>query len=252
MKPRDTDYHWELFGKKDPYFGVYSDEIFKSGCINEAALEKFFSSGQIHADLIMQKIHDHVDPDFQPESCLEYGCGVGRLVIPFSKICKHVIGTDVSTGMLQITRKNCDERGIMNVDLVAATDSLVNVRNRKFDLIYSIHVFQHIPYHRGKVIFSNLMDRLADGGIGAIHFYYMTTPFLKFRNIAYKNIPLLNNLINIIKRREYNYPYMQMNPYNLNEIMDMVQSRGFVDVHLYLPTEIKNWGALLLFQKKPS
>ena len=88
---------------------------------------------------------------------LDYGCGVGRLVVPFSKIGAHVVGMDVSESMLEEAKINCDSNGLDNVVLLKADDNL-SALDHKFDLINSYIVFQHIPVSRGLTILKNMIS----------------------------------------------------------------------------------------------
>jgi 2-polyprenyl-3-methyl-5-hydroxy-6-metoxy-1,4-benzoquinol methylase len=168
-----TDKEWEKWGARDPYYGVYSTEDFRKNKITEAAKKAFFKSGQDYVQQILAKVRAYINPDFQPQAILDFGCGVGRLVIPFSRIAARVTGIDVSESMLVEARKNCLAESIQNVDLMVSKDEALSVINeRTYDLVHSYIVFQHIPVHRGERIFSSMLARLKAGGCGVLHFTY--------------------------------------------------------------------------------
>ncbi|HKJ31811.1 MAG TPA: class I SAM-dependent methyltransferase [Balneolales bacterium] len=100
-------------------------------------------------DDILKKIRKYVDPHFSINRALDFGCGVGRLLIPLSVYSSHVTGVDVSESMLDEARKNCEARQITNVDFIKSDDDL-SLLNRKFNFIHSYIVFQHIPAKRGE------------------------------------------------------------------------------------------------------
>jgi SAM-dependent methyltransferase len=122
----------------------------------------------------MAVIHRYVAPSFAPKSVLDFGCGVARTVVSFAPLAQHVTGADVSSGMLEEARRNCAERHLDNVTLVATDDSLSALSS--FDLIHSFIVFQHIPLERGRAIVRNLLTRLRPGGVGALQFSYAKRP----------------------------------------------------------------------------
>ena len=67
--------NWDALGETDPLFGVLSDPAKFGGQWNA---EEFFASGQAH----VQKLHDTLaalHASFNPGTCLDFGCGVGRL-----------------------------------------------------------------------------------------------------------------------------------------------------------------------------
>ncbi len=78
---------------------------------------------------------------------LDFGCGVGRLVIPLSKIAESVTGVDVSESMLNEAISNCDNQNVNNANFIKADDNL-SMLSGKYDFIHSYIVFQHIPTKR--------------------------------------------------------------------------------------------------------
>ena len=163
-----TDSAWEAWGQKDPYYGVITNPKFRKSALTAEARKEFFESGHVHTDYVMLMIRQHVDPSFLPQSVLDFGCGVGRLVVPFAKLATQVVGMDVSSAMLLEARRNCDEQAISNVELLMSDDELATL-GQTFDLIHSYIVFQHIPPDRGRTIFGKLLSHIAGGGVGAIH-----------------------------------------------------------------------------------
>ncbi len=75
---------------------------------------------------------------------LEIGCGIGRIMIPMSKIFGEVVGVDTSSEMVQLSQKyikkntNCKIFENNGLDLSTFPDN-------HFDFCYSFIVFQHIP-----------------------------------------------------------------------------------------------------------
>jgi len=147
-----TDIAWEEWGRRDPYFGVITNPKFRRSELNDHSKREFFESGQSHAHGVLTTIRRFIDPGFAPRTVLDFGCGVGRLLIPFAKVADEVVGLDVSPSMLKEARRNCDEHGLSNIRLLDSDDSLSTVTGT-FDLIHSCIVFQHIPPERGRAIF---------------------------------------------------------------------------------------------------
>ena len=221
-----TDSAWEQWGRNDPYFGVFTNPIFRRTAMTEDAKRDFFRSGVSDADQTLAAIRTHIDPSFVPRKILDYGCGVGRLVVAFATMAEEVVGVDVSPSMLEEAQRNCDERQLRNVRLLRCDDDLSNV-TRDFDLIHSCIVFQHIPVERGRVIFANLLRRLRPGGIAAIHLTYSKTRFESSHGLA----PAASPAPQTVERPPSataggGDPEMQMNPYNMNTILFLMQSHG--------------------------
>jgi tRNA/tmRNA/rRNA uracil-C5-methylase (TrmA/RlmC/RlmD family) len=103
-----TDIAWEEWGRRDPYFGVITNPKFRRSELNDHSKREFFESGQSHAHGVLTTIRRFIDPGFAPRTVLDFGCGVGRLLIPFAKVADEVVGLDVSPSMLKEARRNCE------------------------------------------------------------------------------------------------------------------------------------------------
>jgi len=241
-----TDTAWEEWGRRDPYFGVITDPKFRRDGITENGKRDFFASGEFHVRGILSTIRKHIDPGFAPRTVLDFGCGVGRLLIPFAKIAEDVIGLDVSPSMLQEARRNCEEQDVHNVRLVESDDALSTLSG-SFDLIHSCIVFQHIPVERGRALFEKLLLQLSAGGIGAIQLTYSKTRFASTYGLAPSELP---NASTRNSRADVDAdPLIQMNPYNLNEILFLMQRRGISQFHAEYTDHGGELGLFLFFQK---
>ncbi|MEO6394113.1 MAG: methyltransferase domain-containing protein, partial [Pyrinomonadaceae bacterium] len=134
MLPKNSDQNWETYGKDNPYFGVLSDEKFMRAQLDEQAIDEFFATGETHIAEVMATIDHHLAADFSPKRCLDFGCGVGRLVFPLAQRFGFVTGVDISPSMLAEARKNADGLGLTNVELLPSDDTLSQVTG-PFDLI---------------------------------------------------------------------------------------------------------------------
>jgi SAM-dependent methyltransferase len=73
---------------------------------------------------------------------VEYGCGVGRLLIPMASEFRSAVGIDVSPTMLEKLKDASLEKKRDNVSGALSTDPWEE--NLEADLVYSWMVFQHI------------------------------------------------------------------------------------------------------------
>jgi SAM-dependent methyltransferase len=257
MAMMDTDRDWEVFAATDPYWAVLTDDRFR-GQPDEHALATFFESGEAHVAIVFQTIHRHLDARFTPVSCLDFGCGVGRLVIPFARRCHAVIGVDVAESMLQKARERCAVLGLDNATFVRGDDELSRVHGC-FDLIHSFIVFQHIPCDRGLRLVAALLRRLTDGGVGVLHITYATTSrhppprrgamrsTLSF--MARSARGFLKRMRGEVAARQAVRPVMQMNSYDLNAVLLLLQEAGVRRTWLEFTDHGGEYGVMLYFQK---
>jgi SAM-dependent methyltransferase len=250
MLANDPDRDWEHWGKTDPYFGVLTDPKFLDENLNDHSFLDFFASGERHVEHVYTAIRSGVRPDFQPVRVLDYGCGVGRLVVPFASRSQEVVGVDVSPSMLEVARENCKRLGANSVSLLHANE-LDSLAPASFDLVHSYIVFQHIPVARGELILRKLISLIAEGGMGAIHLTYADSrsAFRRGMSALRRRVSLAHGLMNLAQRRPFFTPLMQMNCYSMNRIFDLL-----IDAHCS-NLRVEFWehrsfrGAMLYFER---
>jgi len=226
-KETPTDLAWEKFGQTDPYFGVCSGEIFKSTTLTDDALKTFFESGEEHVNHVLDVLNWMSAQKVKLKSVLDFGCGTGRLILPFSSKAERVTGIDVSRSMLNEAEKNLKRRGINNVELIQS-NSLDVLQDRKFDLVHTYIVLQHVPVSSGYELIQSLLNAIAPGGYAMIHFTYRDERSV-FKDVTYHlrfKYKLLAQLSNIIKGKSPGAPDMQMNNYDLNQVFRIVEEAG--------------------------
>src|ERR1700681_934273 len=102
---RASDPRWEAFAAAEPYFAVLTARKFRRAHLTAADEHDFFESGESFVRDVFRTIDVRFTPDFAPMSILEYGCGVGRLAIPFARRAESITAVDRSTAMLNMARQ---------------------------------------------------------------------------------------------------------------------------------------------------
>jgi|SRR5688572_1618591 len=246
----NTDRNWKKLGEIDPYYGVLSLPRFRDAATEGATRREFFTSGEDYVERIFAIIRDSLAPEFAPSRALDFGCGVGRVTIPLARRAAEVVGIDVSDSMLNEAAKNCEEVGAGNVTLLKSDDRLENLSG-VFDFLHSYIVFQHIPVRRGEMILRQMLRRLADNGVGALHFTYADKRprWARLLRELCDIVPYGHNLFNLAKGRPFRYPHVEMNLYNLNRLILHLQEHGCHQVHLRFSEHGKQIGVILFFKK---
>jgi len=229
----NSDASWERLGKENPYYGVLSYEKYRNARMTSDLKSEFFESGHQYVEQLLVKLRKLFGEDIRRESALDFGCGVGRLVIPLSRYFSRVTGLDVSPSMLDEARQNLQECCIENCTLALSGGDREVVAGT-FDFIHSFIVFQHIPVARGEVIIQSLLHRLGRDGILAIHFPIVrnASRLRKFVNSLRKNFSLLGMVINVMTGKPYNEPLMQMNCYDINRVLTLFHEHGISDCRI--------------------
>jgi len=260
MKTQDTDKYWQFIGNDNPYWGVITHDRFDKTRLTRETIEDFYASGETDTDFLFRTIHRYIDDRFVAESALDFGCGVGRMVVPLASRCRMVTGVDVSDGMLQRAGARCDALRLSNIRLIKGDDQLSLIAER-FDLIHSFIVLQHIPPERGYAITDRLLELLNDGGIGILHFVYskeMRSNHPRLRALVerlglYQSLcslrAVFQHIGNAGQRSSPDGLKMQMNPYNLNTIFRKLQTAGVRRLHVEYTDHGGFFGAVLFFKK---
>lgn len=254
MLLNDPDRDWERFGAADPYFGVLTHDKFRSGQLNDAALREFFETGERHLESVAELVRRVSQGELAPDRALEFGCGVGRVLLPLARRAGHVVGVDVSPSMLREARRNCEREQLDNVELVQSDDRLSAVSG-EFDFIHSFIVFQHVPVVRGEAMLRRLARMLRDGGVGALHFTYRIelSPAMRAYIWTKVNVPLVQPAINVLRRRPAGTPLMQMNEYCITRLTRILHEEGCDEI-LSRATrhseERPAHGVMLVFRKR--
>jgi SAM-dependent methyltransferase len=228
----NTDDHWKQWGEQDPYFAVLSDKKYRIK--NFAANRReFFESGAEYVTGILATAV-RCFGRFNNKAALDFGSGVGRVTIPLAQHFKKVIGIEISDAMIREAKENCRHFAVQNVDFVKSDDQLSLIL-QDFDFINSCLVLQHLSPKRGMNIIARLLKALNPGGVIALHFPVRRRlpPLEQFAYFLQHNVPLARHGFNLLKGRRISEPLMQMNTYDLIEVIAVYLANGVGEFSLH-------------------
>src|SRR5215471_12281436 len=104
---------WRTLGATDPYFAVLTDPRFREADRPGPARDALFQSGEDDISRLFERIALEY-PDCAARRALDFGCGVGRLLLPLARRVPEVIGADVSTAMLAEAQQNAAQARLGN------------------------------------------------------------------------------------------------------------------------------------------
>jgi hypothetical protein len=119
----DPAAEWERFGRDNPYYGVWANDEFRGRELDVERRTHFFASGEEHVAATLSRLRELTGASGEPQAVLDYGRGVGRLLIRLARRASRAVGVDVSPSMLAEARRNPDEVGYVGVKLLAPTVS---------------------------------------------------------------------------------------------------------------------------------
>ncbi len=129
---------WQAWGKLDPLYAVASiDERAKRGR-NPWTQESFSEIGAIDWDFFRPNWEQY---GLNRGTCVEIGCGAGRLTGQLAGHFQTVQALDVSSSMIEYARAHVPS----NVSFHVTSGLNIPLPDNSADAIFSAHVLQHLP-----------------------------------------------------------------------------------------------------------
>lgn len=141
---------------------------------------------------------------------LDIGCGVGRLEYGLMNKVKSCVGIDIASSMIALAKKNISAENI--VFYVVNGEDLKIFGRQKFDLIFSIIVFQHLP----RRTFKNYVKE--------------SYKHLNINGKLFFQIPIYTNKKTAEPPK--NHPWA-IRRYNFNELEKILKASGFSHISFY-------------------
>ena len=134
---------WEHLGDEKAHWSVLSNETFLPHNLS-ASIDTFWASGELDVSQAITALNQFGSSLFEEKTCVEYGCGVGRVTVGFAKRFKFVHGYDISRNHLDHARMRASEVGASNIEFHECSQDF-RVAIEPCDFFYSIIVLQHNP-----------------------------------------------------------------------------------------------------------
>lgn len=158
---------WENLGATEPYWSVvtqpqnYLAEF-------EQNRDQFYTSGNSACQIFLATLRRCGVNPAQLTTCLEVGCGVGRVTSYLAGAFEKVIAADISGKHLDIARSHLASKGVQNVELqhwhnVEQINQLPQV-----DAIISVITLQHNPPPIMAWMLLTLLSKLRSGGVAYV------------------------------------------------------------------------------------
>jgi SAM-dependent methyltransferase len=152
-----TEAVWRRLGQSEPHWSVLSTDKYRSERISDNE-QAFYDSGEYDAGLVRGALRRCGGRLERIETCLEYGCGVGRATWKLAPLFPRLIACDISETHLELARRRLTSLGNTNVEFKKIDSAARPLEGLRFDLFFSRLVLQHNP---PPVIGSVLRDALA-------------------------------------------------------------------------------------------
>ncbi|MGH9044667.1 MAG: class I SAM-dependent methyltransferase [Acidimicrobiales bacterium] len=162
---------WERLAKTDALWAVISTDDLRAGALTQEAQARFWRSGEAHVDHVMSILRAEIDPTFHPRASLDFGCGVGRNLVPLARQSSGALGLDISPTMVDKARERLGSLSIENATAQVVGEGIEGLTPASFDFVHCVLVFQHIAPAHGLALLRQLLELLEPGGKGFVQFY---------------------------------------------------------------------------------
>jgi len=244
-----TDREWENWAQQNPYYGVLKHLEYDAPRLTDSARASFFASGEIHLKDVLETIRACLHTNINFGKALDFGCGVGRVLMPLARRFREVVGIDSSETMRQICAQNLPDLPDPSVRILGTLDSLSNERE-SFDFIHSFIVFQHIRPSVGYKIFQRLLDLGALNSVYALHLTVADLRRWRARANWFRyRIPPLHWVYNVSRSRPIFEPMTEMNRYDMAMVLNLLQQTGVSSIYVQITDHNDHIGAVLYFLK---
>jgi SAM-dependent methyltransferase len=186
---------WEELAELDPLWAIVSSPAARHGRWDEAA---FFATGEKEIAAAMTRL-DALGWPRQRRRALDFGCGVGRVTRAMGERFDEVLGVDISSKMIERAGELNGGRAGLSFAVNDAPD-LAAFDDRRFDLVYSRVVLQHVP---GRALARRYVEdfvRLLEAG-GLAVFQIPTRIPLRYRFLVTRRLYVAMRAVGLSPRR---------------------------------------------------
>ena len=155
---------WEHLGETEPYWSVVTQPQYYLREF-EKHRDEFYVSGSYSSLIFVAALKRCGVNPAKLHTCLEVGCGVGRVTEHLVKVFAQVIATDISDHHIQIAQVHLQAKAADNVELVH-WQSIEQLRHLpQVDAVFSVITLQHNPPPVMAWMASQLLACLNPGGV---------------------------------------------------------------------------------------
>ena len=158
---------WEHLGGTEPYWSIVTQPQNQMAQFDQHR-QQFYASGNSACQTFLASLRRCGINPARLNTCLEVGCGVGRVTRYLAEAFSKVIATDISGQHLDLAKTYLADKGVQNVELQhwLTLDKIGELT--QVDVIYSIITLQHNPPPVMAWMLSSLLSKLRAGSVAYV------------------------------------------------------------------------------------
>jgi 2-polyprenyl-3-methyl-5-hydroxy-6-metoxy-1,4-benzoquinol methylase len=155
---------WQQLGETEPHWSVVIADQYRQANIDDNK-DEFYRTGEQHVAQLFGSLERNGVDSSRFKTCLDYGCGVGRITRHLAGRFEKVNAYDISPSHLRHAEAYLSSQKISNVTL-DQTKRVRDVENLpKVDVAFSMLVLQHNPPPVIAFLIEGLIRSLNRGGV---------------------------------------------------------------------------------------
>lgn len=147
----------------------------------------------------------YVDENIQ---VLDVATGTGIVALRLARSKGHIIGVDISEGMLNEARKKAKNEGLSNIQFVSSNAGSLPFADNSFDIVVSLKFLHRIPNDFRKPLINQMVRVLKPGG----------TLVVNFNNPFFGNKPLYRYLFMKNRKTHYLWPWQELQIFHFKNL----------------------------------
>jgi ubiquinone/menaquinone biosynthesis C-methylase UbiE len=229
-----SNLEWQAWGEKDPLFGVIPAAGRGRSDSSPWTDEDFYATGRIDWEELVERWRKY---GLDESSCLEIGCGAGRLTQSIANNFATVYGVDVSEGMIAYARQHVGE----NTRLFVTDGVTLPLPDQSITSAFSFIVFLHFDSAQHTMAYFREIGRvLKPGGTMMIQLPLHSWP-INVKPIVRYWFSSIHQGYMALRRAKAAYhrfwlardnwsPFMQSNSYEEHWLRSTLDAIGFAEI----------------------
>lgn len=218
----DATFEWRELARRDPLYAIAAWPGKQGGGWTS---EDFYRVGRSDWEDFRRHWRQY-DEQALGGTCVEIGCGAGRVTAALAEDFERVVAIDVSSEMIDLARPHTPS----NVEFRVVDEAEIPLPDGSADAVFSAHVLQHLDnFAHVERYVRESFRALRDGGTAMLHFALSSRQLS--RSLRARHEIALWRSRRALRRGHVDY-LVRVRTYTPEQIRELLSAAGFVDVEL--------------------
>jgi 2-polyprenyl-3-methyl-5-hydroxy-6-metoxy-1,4-benzoquinol methylase len=159
--------HWEHLGATEPYWSIVTQPQNLLSEFDQHSQQFYVSGNWTYKAFLATLRRCGINPAHL-DTCLEVGCGVGRVTSYLAGAFSKVIAADISGNHLELAKIHLAEKGVHNVELQHWNNLDQISQQPTVDAVFSVITLQHNPPPLMAWLLRIMLSHLRSGGVAYV------------------------------------------------------------------------------------